>query len=241
MRTIRAMVLLRKLQFSVDVKMGPERLDSKGQPFKGVVFGDVLRRLNCLSRLQDINFGIEFDFLTITNFDVNDADMETIATAWPNLHNLTIVQTSWGFDLSDPLACGIRISRPSLSAMVSLAERCRKLEEFCVEFEDVKLAEVERLEARAEACTEPQTTLRRIVIESLSDFCLMLLVDDPDRLAIVLRRLFPNLSGGVGPQLEPLPGEPVRFLNWQTDDIECDAFHLLAALDGIQLDALWEE
>ena len=82
MRTIRAMVFLRKLQFSVDVKMGPERLDSKGQSFKGVVFGDVLRRLNCLSRLQDVNFGVEFDFLTITNFDVNDADMETIATAW---------------------------------------------------------------------------------------------------------------------------------------------------------------
>ena len=80
-------------------------------------------------------------------------------------------------DTSTPCERGQRIARnrtgtgtgrkrPSLSALVAVAELCRGLESVDVEFDSVGAAELARLEARAAACTStaPQTALRRIVV-----------------------------------------------------------------------------
>lgn len=44
---------------------------------------------------------------------------------------------------------GVGVGRPSLSAVVSLEERCRKLEGLGIEFENVGQRELAQLEKRA--------------------------------------------------------------------------------------------
>ncbi|KAI1782297.1 hypothetical protein LXA43DRAFT_1087570 [Ganoderma leucocontextum] len=217
---------LSKLDLSIHINgIDIELLDG---PFD---FMDVLRSLKRLRALRDISVVIEFDSFAEAAFNVNNGDTDTIASAWPDLAH---VKVSHSIDCDDPNDPNDEpwnfISRPSFSAIVSLAERCRKLQSLDIEFEDVSVDELARLEAHADACASPQTALRRIVFGPDTDFRQNLRLADPSRLAAVLQKLFPNLKGGLE-MLQEETGEGLaRDRGWQPNEMEMDTFRLLRAL-----------
>ena len=225
---ISAVAQLRKLDFTVDIQFN--QYDNEDELFEGVAFGHVLRQLTRLRALRDISFQVEFTTSTVALFAVSDTDMDKISSAWPNLRSLTI---TWACGTYDWHACGI--ARPSLSAVIRLAERCRKLETFYIEFESVDLGEMERLEARAADCTEPQRALRRIVVKPCTDHSMTLRLADPVRLATALRKIFHNLTGGLGAPLEGGTAGPLRYRHWEPTSMKTDAFRLLKALEETDL------
>ncbi|PIL23183.1 hypothetical protein GSI_14492 [Ganoderma sinense ZZ0214-1] len=224
---------LRTLDLSVDIEFN--QFDNQWEPFEGVSFAsDVLAPLKHLSALTDISAVVCFQTSTVATFVLSDGDLDAVASAWPGLTRAKFGYTIQ-FDDSNDGPWGIR--RPSLSAVVALAERCRALESVDVEFKSVSAGELARLEAHADACTEPQTALRRIAFDPDSDFCDMFCVEDPERLAEALARLFPNLRSGlemVETEPEGESGETaVTYRGWHRSRMDTDAFQLLEALDDV--------
>ena len=230
-----ALKALRKLDFTAEIEFDP--FDNEDdEVFEGVVFGDVLRRLTRLPTLEDVSFVVQFTTSAIAAFDVDDADMDRIASAWPNLRRLTVMRICRNNDWEGE-ACGV--SRPSLSAIISLATRCRQLEMLYIEFESVKMDELERLEARALECINPQRALREIMLEPFSNYHNTLRLTDPVRLAAALRAIFPDLTGGLGEPLEDEAGELLRHGPWKPTEFDTDAFRLLKTLEETHLSASW--
>ncbi|KAM5545286.1 hypothetical protein V8D89_001397 [Ganoderma adspersum] len=152
-----------------------------------------------------------------TSFDVCDDDLDMVAATWPDLVSLKVLHANWASG-----SRGTLTKRPSLSALVALAERCRSLESVDVEFDSVGADELARLEARASRCSasgpwgtstvpQSQTALRRIVVDISGrprseydgrdlEYHKRLRIAEPSRLAAALRTLFPNLRGGLGPE-----------------------------------------
>ncbi|PIL28012.1 hypothetical protein GSI_09863 [Ganoderma sinense ZZ0214-1] len=224
---------LRTLDLSVDIEFN--QFDNQWEPFEGVSFAsDVLAPLKRLSSaLTDVSAVVCFQTSTVATFTIADGDLDAAARAWPGLARAKFGYTI-EFDDSHDGAWGI--VRPSLSAVVALAERCRALERVDVEFESVGAGELARLEARADACTEPQTALRRIVFDPDSDFCDTFCVEDPVRLAEALGRLFPNLRSGLEMvETEPEGETTVAYRGWHRSRMDTDAFWLLKALDECSL------
>lgn len=233
---------LRELDLRADIAFS--QFDDQDVGFICVTFAShVLAPLKRLPALTGISAVVGFQTATVTSFVVRDEDMDAIASAWPGL-----TRAKFGYaiefndfsdwDTGDPWG----VCRPSLGAVVTLMERCRKLESVDIEFADVDARMLAQLEARADACmrgASPQTALRRIVFDPRSDFRHSLRVEDPPRVAVALRmrKLFPNLRSG----LEVLQGESgegsVAYRDWNSaSSINLDAFRLLKALDDSQLE-----
>ncbi|KAI1787770.1 hypothetical protein LXA43DRAFT_1064103 [Ganoderma leucocontextum] len=225
-----ALAQLHELDLRVDIEFN--QFENQDEPFEGVRVADVLAPLKRLPALRDVLVVVNFPTSTITTFDMNDQDLDTVASAWPDLARVKV-----GHKHDDWNGGPLVISRPSLSAVVSLAERCRKLERVDVEFECVDASELARLEARAaDACASPQTELRRIVFDPDTGFCQQLRVADPSRLVAALRKTFPNLTSGLEMLQEETWEGSVRYRDWYPDDMKTDAFRLLMALDDLHLD-----
>ena len=126
-----------------------------------------------------------------------------------------------------------------MGAVVSLAERCRRLEAVNVEFESVDARALEKLEARAAACSVQQMTLHQIIVgPGVTDFCQKLRLVDSARVAKALRKLFPNVVGGleiVGGGVEE-GVEAVKYRGWKPNEMKTDMFHLMKALEDLHLD-----
>ena len=233
-----SLVHLRKLELHVEIEFDP----FDDEPFEGVRFAGVLALLKRLPGLKDIWVVVVFQTPAVTTFDMTDKDLDAVASAWPDLARVKLGHIINDDDnLGDGPCLGRGISRPSLSAVVSLAERCRKLESLDIEFETVDAGELARLEARADAaacaCASPQTELRGIAFDPYTDIRQKLRVADPSRLAVALRKLFPNLVGGLEMlKKEPRAGErSVTYRHWLSCDMDTDAFRLLKALDDLHL------
>ncbi|KAI1781929.1 hypothetical protein LXA43DRAFT_1154649 [Ganoderma leucocontextum] len=225
-----ALAQLRELDLYVEIEFN--QFENQDEPFEGVRVADVLAPLKRLPALRDILVVFNFPTSTVATFDMNDQDLDTVASAWPDLARVKV-----GHKHDDWNGGPLVISRPSLSAVVSLAERCRKLERVDVEFECVDASELARLEARAaDACASPQTELRRIVFDPDTGFCQQLRVADPSRLVAALRKTFPNLTSGLEMLQEETWEGSVRYRDWYPDDMKTDAFRLLKALDDLHLD-----
>ena len=166
---------------------------------------------------------------------MNDRDMAAIASTWPDFARAKFRLTIEHNNFLDDEPWGVDVCRPSLSAVVSLGERCRKLESLDIEFENVGQRKLAQLEKRADAAcasNSPQTALRRIVkINPYTDFCLKLRVEDPYRLTAALRKFFPNLRGGLEILRRGSGQRPVVYRDWDPTNMDTDAFRLLKALD----------
>ncbi|KAM5545266.1 hypothetical protein V8D89_001377 [Ganoderma adspersum] len=209
--------------------------DNPDEPFEGVVFADVLRALQPLRELTAITVVVAFATSTVAGFSVEDRDLRSIAETWPDLARLEIGHI---IEHDDWPGGPEGIGRPSLGAVVSLAECCRTLEAVNVEFESVDVRALEKLEARAAARSAPQTALRQIVVgPGVTDFCQKLRLADPVRMAAALRKLFPNVVGG----LEIIEGgtaegcEAVRYRGWNPSEMKTDMFYLMKALEDSHL------
>ncbi|KAI1787766.1 hypothetical protein LXA43DRAFT_1184274 [Ganoderma leucocontextum] len=227
-----ALAQLHELDLRVDIEFN--QFENQDEPFEGVRVADVLAPLKRLPALRDILVVVNFRTSTVAAFDMNDKDLDTVASAWPDLAH---VKLGHAIEHDDSPGGQEGIGRPSLSAVVSLAERCRKLESLEVEFESVDASELARLEARADACASPQTELRRIVFDPVTDFRQKLRVADPSRLAAALRKMFPNLTSGLEMlQEETRAGSVSLYRGWYLDEMKTDEFRLLKALDDLHLD-----
>ncbi|PIL26747.1 hypothetical protein GSI_11161 [Ganoderma sinense ZZ0214-1] len=234
-------------EFDLSIHIGSDRLyenqeepdeeDEEDETAESVDFAGVLCRLQDMRELKAITV---FVASMVPEFSLQDRHLEAIAETWPELVRLEIGYSfqDVGFTRWDGPQ---RISWPSLGAIVSLAERCRKLEAIDVEFESVDARALEELEARAAVCEAPQTALRQIIVgPGVTDFCKKLSLTDPARVAAALRKLFPNLEGG---KLEVIGGDSeegsdliVRYRLWDPSDTETDMFRLMKALEDAHLD-----
>ena len=229
-----ALAHLRSLELVAHITFN--QWDNPEEPFEGVIFADVLRVLQRLRELTAITVVVAFATSTVAGFSVEDRDLRCIAETWPNLARLEIGHIIQNDDWpGGPEGIG----RPSLNAVVSLAERCRRLEAVNVEFESVDARALENLEARAAACSVPQMALRQIIVgPGVTDFCQKLRVVDPARVAKALQKLFPNVVGGLeivgGGVEEGL--EAVKYRGWKPSEMKTDMFHLIKALEDLRVD-----
>ncbi|PIL28009.1 hypothetical protein GSI_09860 [Ganoderma sinense ZZ0214-1] len=216
---------LRKLDLHVDIDFNQHDNVNDDEPFKGVNFtSDILAPLVRLSALTDISVDIFFRTSTIT-FVMGDEDLDSIASAWPDLARAKFSHTIE----NDDHPWGVRT--PSFSAVVALAERCRKLESGEVALGNVDADELALV-------FDPDTS---------ESFCEVLSLEDPKRLAAALRRLFPNLRSELDSEVVEVPalvqGKPGElgpsdsevYRGWR-HYMDTDVFRLLRALDEVDLD-----
>ncbi len=225
-------------ELDLAIHMSFNQWDDEDEPFEGVAFADVLPPLQRLRALTVLTIVVGFTTSTVAGFGVEDADLRAIAATWPGLVRLEIGHS---IDHDDWPGGPEGISRPSLGAVVALAERCRELVALNVEFGSVDARALERLEARAAACAAPQTELRQFVEgPGVTGFCQKLRLTDPARVAAALRKLFPNVVSGlemVPGGVEELGAKAVRYRGWDQDDMNTDMFRLMKALEHSHLDA----
>ncbi|KAI9058975.1 hypothetical protein FKP32DRAFT_1680301 [Trametes sanguinea] len=172
---------------------------------------------------------------------ISDEDVSQMSAAWPRLRRLEILSDVKDnfreYDAWMPHAPDI--VRPSLTALVLLAERCRSLELLKIDIADVSEDELQALEARAAAIassgdTQPclQTRLRNLVFAH-GDRCLHLALPDVERLARALRRLFPMLEGpGESAQDWSTRRRPMKHA-WTSEQRNTDAFRLMERLNEV--------
>ncbi|KAH9898529.1 hypothetical protein C8Q73DRAFT_788704 [Cubamyces lactineus] len=180
---------LRKLYLSLTTEF---LLLASGADTIHIAFADILGPLLHLRSLEDLEVMSWNRVLSISDEDVQD-----MAISWPCLRRLTITSDSKDIyrthEAWTPYAP--HISRPSLLAVVDLAERCRALASTNMDVANMSETELEALEAHADGSEiVPQTRLMHFVIAKDEHFMHMFL-PDIDRLARVLRRLFPSLEG----------------------------------------------
>ncbi|KAL1945795.1 hypothetical protein VTO73DRAFT_1797 [Trametes versicolor] len=133
---------------------------------------------------------------------ISDADVAQMSRAWPHLQHIAIEYTvvppipteppiQW-----DPY--GQTVARPSLPALVNLAERCPALF-YCnilaASMSEEELVTLEAYAAAAEADNRPRQTNLRNLILACGGHCDHFALPDADRVAHALLVLFPSLCG----------------------------------------------
>ncbi|KAI0766454.1 hypothetical protein BD413DRAFT_615244 [Trametes elegans] len=239
---------------TIDTKLILDTVPDGVQP-RPVAFSAMFSPLLSLPALEAVE-------LTIFNrvLSLSDADVAHIGDAWhARLRRLVLHSHVRDPDPdSGSFARALRVPAglacPSLSALASLASRCRALGELRVDgVADVSGEELGALEARADAAAAPgrpetgrarqdsgdvdggQTRFAHFVLASPGDHCMRLSLppgeDAVSRVARALRRLFPSLVG---------PGEggrgsgrrPNRY-QWTEAQRRTDAFRLMEKFNEV--------
>lgn len=178
---------------------------------------------------------------------ISDDAVAQMGTAWPRLQHLTVTVSSTftrGPDAAIFKRCDAEIARPSLSALIQLAERCPSLAYCAIDAASVSEAELVALEEYSDAFSPARVQKIQRGLEQLiparrvhsNHFTL----PDVDRLARTLRSLFPSLEGvGVRPELDlnfrsaPLPFQREDWSLWSEDEQRTDVFLLLERLNEL--------
>ncbi|EIW62656.1 uncharacterized protein TRAVEDRAFT_43001 [Trametes versicolor FP-101664 SS1] len=202
---------------------------SPGDPFYAALF-DMFAPLAELHALEYVEISCWSRLLS-----VSDADVARMARSWPNLQRIVIAYSIVPFEPAEPPIWdpyGLQVARPSLSALVELAERCPALFYCEIPAADVSESELTALEARvAEPRDRPRQTSLRSLLPARGAHCDHFTLCDVDRVARALLALFPSLYG-VGrttrrPSLES--GRPSRY-SWSGQQRDSDGFRLLERL-----------
>lgn len=176
---------------------------------------------------------------------ISDDAVAQMGTAWPRLQHLSVHVSSTfalGHDATLFTPYDADIARPTLSALVHLAERCPSLAYCAIDAASVSEAELVVLEERAAAVDSARMDTTQTRLEQLvpahrvhsKHFTL----PDVERVAHVLRSLFPSIEGvGVG---EPghnfpplLPFKRATRDVWSEDEQGTDVFRLLERLNEL--------
>lgn len=189
----------------------------------------VARPLLNLPSLDVLAFSVHGRALVLSDNDVSE-----MARSWPRIVSLSVTHDPKYIDPKDRPR-GTHYSslvRPSLSALVSLAEQCGNLESMKFDPADVSEEELVSLEAHAaSAIAVPRATLGQFV-PARSDAFDRLVIHDVQRLASALHRIFPNLEGkGVIPEHERRPIQ-ARLTDGGTGS-DSQADELLRCLDAL--------
>ena len=193
-------------------------------------FADVARPLLGLAVIEVLSLSVHGRALSLS-----DDDVAEMAQSWPHIVALSVVQEPYypyGRSREENRS---RFTRPSVSALVSLAQNCPRLTSLRFDPADVSEEELQSLEERA-ASAVPRTGLSRLVLtsgetENEPSF------GDIRRLAFALHRLFPDLEGmGVlkGSERRPVHEE---ISVWDVER-DSDAYTLQVALDALQAERL---
>lgn len=202
---------------------------SPGDPFYAAFF-DMFAPLVDLHALEYLEISCWSRVLSIS-----DADVARMARAWPRLHRIVIAYSVVPFEPAEPPTWdpyGPQVARPSLLALVELAERCPALFYCEIPAADVSESELVALEARAaEAHGRPRQTSLRSLLPARGAHCDHFTLFDVDRVARALLALFSSLYG-VGratrrPSIES--GRPSRY-SWSGQQRDSDGFRLLERL-----------
>ncbi|KAI0335396.1 hypothetical protein GY45DRAFT_1366967 [Cubamyces sp. BRFM 1775] len=190
---------LRKLYLSLTTEFPPI---ASGADAILIAFAGIVGPLLHLHALEDLKVMSWNRVLSIS-----DEDVRNMATSWPRLRRLSITSDSKNnhrtYEAGDLYTR--HISRPSMAAVVGLAENCRDLVAVKIDVADMSETELEALEAHAATTgTVPQTHFMHFIMATGQHF-MRLSLPDLDRLAVALRRLFPSLEG---------PGESSE--DWRT-------------------------
>ncbi|KAI0658373.1 hypothetical protein C8Q70DRAFT_192067 [Cubamyces menziesii] len=211
---------LRKVHLSLDTNFA---LVASGADAIHAPFADVLRPLFRLHALEELEVTSWHRVLSISDEDVWD-----MATAWPFLRSLIIASDSKSSNRAriawTPYAPSI--SRPSIPALVHLAEECRQLTRLRVDVADMSEEDLHVLETHVAVATARQTQLMHW-IPAWGDHCLHLSLPDIDRLAQALHQLFPSLKGsGSGGEGWHRPGRPMKHW-WTEEEQETAAYRFM--------------
>lgn len=202
---------------------------SPGDPFYAAFF-DMFAPLAELHALEYLEISCWSRVLSIS-----DADAARMARAWPRLQRILIAYSVVPFEPAEPPVWdpyGPQVARPSLSALVDLAERCPALFYCEILAADVTESELITLEAHvAEARDRSRQTSLRSLLPARGAHCDHFTLCDVDRVARALLALFPSLYG-VGratrrPSIES--GRPSRY-SWSGQQRNSDGFRLLERL-----------
>lgn len=146
---------------------------------------------------------------------ISDADVARMARSWPHLQRIAIAYTLVPFEPTEPPIWdpyGPKVARPSLSALVDLAERCLALY-YCdipaASMSEEELVTLEAHAAAAEAENRPRQTNLRSLILAYRMYCDHFRLPDADRVARALLVLLPSLHG-----VDPRRGGMAR---WEVD------------------------
>ncbi|PIL23024.1 hypothetical protein GSI_14331 [Ganoderma sinense ZZ0214-1] len=190
-------------------------------------FLSVARPLLSIASLEVLAFSIYTRALVLSDCDVSE-----MARSWPCIVSLSVTHDPKYIDPKDrPRDTRYTdLVRPSLSALISLGERCSSLESMKFDPANVSEEELKSLEAHS-ASTGPRPTLSQLVpvrSDALDD----LAIHDVQRLASALHRIFPNLEGkGVLAKHERRPLR-ARLTDWDTG-WKNQADELLRSLDAL--------
>ena len=166
-----------------------------------ISFGSILQPIFRLGKLQDVTL----KFNGGPYVELSDGDVQCMAVSWPRLIRLSITNTdqySWYSSAFQEM------TRPSILAVISLAEHCRCLASLAIGCSSVSEEDQRTLEVRMASVPAhngaillsdtprlPQASLTEIHLATSRAECEALVLTDVRRVAHALHRLFPNLRG----------------------------------------------
>lgn len=182
---------------------------------------------------------------------ISDDAVAQMGTAWPRLQHLTVTVSSTftrGPDAALFTPYDAEIARPTLSALIQLAERCPSLAYCAIDAASVSEAELVALEQHFDAFSPARVQKIQRGLEQLVPACRVhsshFTLPDIDRLARALHSLFPSLEGvRVRPELDInfppalLPFARENWGLWSEDEQGTDVFRLLERLNELAKEA----
>ncbi len=183
---------------------------------------------NSLSKLRSLEV-VTIQACTAA-IELTDADVAQLPAAWPQLTSFSVTRSSLGADAMSSSRGGAPVARPSLIALVGLAQALSSLEELDVEIADVPDTELAHLEGCA-GSRQPQMALTGIAFAH-HGYRKDLKLPDVERLGHVLHKMFPNLRGlGERSVVDGM----TRYVGWAEDELQKDVFRLLAKLEELRV------
>ncbi|TFK81003.1 hypothetical protein K466DRAFT_591524 [Polyporus arcularius HHB13444] len=186
-------------------------------------FSDMFKSLSKLRSLEEVAIQI-----CTAAIELTDANIAQLPAAWPQLTSFSVTGSTLGADAMSPRQGGVPVARPSLTALIGLAQALSSLEELDVEIADVPDTELAHLEGCA-GSRPPQKALTRIAFAH-HGYRADLKLPDVKRLGHVLHKMFPNL-GGLGER--SVVDGMTRYVRWAENELQTDVFRLVAKLEEL--------